>query len=170
MFSLSGESGSCRFRSSVRALVSIDRVQPSQPTLTLPSFLSRMCSYVVVSPFTPQAAYIAVSALVIFRRCSWRDELLDAGVKNKGITTRPPHAVLKVMGPPARPRRVPSLPSPRLEARVGAASPFQVLTGFVGPPQVGVGRSRRYSGVLAAVVNDELLYGYEGSAQVAAIV
>lgn len=49
--------------------------------------------------------------------------------------------MIKVTGPPARPRGVPSLPSPNLEARVGLARPLQVLAGSVGPPQVGERRN-----------------------------
>ena len=53
----------------------------------------------------------------------------------------PPHAVLKVNRPPARPRKLSPLSHLSLDARVTVARPLQVPANFLGPPQ-GRGRPK----------------------------
>ena len=75
------------FRWPVRALASVDWVPPSQPTRTLPSFLSYMRTHAVASFSTLPAAHVTLSAVVMFPPCFLGMNSLALGLKTKRITT-----------------------------------------------------------------------------------
>ena len=85
-----------------------------------------MRTHVVASLSTPPAAYVALSAVVMYPP-RLRDELLGIGVKKKKPSP-PPHAVYKLGRPLARPCKVSSLSSPGLDARVTVEAVHNNLT------------------------------------------